>query len=153
VVRIAAEVDMRVRSATNDDLSQLKTLLTASELPVDGVAEHLTDFLVAEDDGHIRGVIGLERYGSHALLRSAAVASSVRGTGVGGRLVNRILERAKSTGVEDLYLLTTTAEKYFPRFGFEETTRAEVPTSVQQSVEFHGACPDTAIVMRRSLSS
>jgi amino-acid N-acetyltransferase len=142
---------MRFRSATKDDLPQLKQLLTSSELPLDGVAENLTDFLVADDGGRITGVIGLERYGSHALLRSVAVAPSARGSGIGGRLVNEILERAKSAGVDDLYLLTTTAEKYFPRFGFEETTRAQVPTSVQESVEFRGACPDTAIVMRRSL--
>jgi amino-acid N-acetyltransferase len=142
---------MRLRTATDEDLSQLKTLLTASELPVDGVAEHLTDFLVAEDAGRITGVIGLERYGSDALLRSAAVVPAARGSGIGGRLVKEIFELAKSAGVEDLYLLTTTAEKYFPRFGFEETTRAEVPAAVQESVEFRGACPDTAIVMRRSL--
>jgi amino-acid N-acetyltransferase len=144
---------MRFRSATIDDLSQLKTLLSASELPVDGVAEHLTDFLVAEDGGHIRGVIGLERYGSHALLRSAVVAPTARGSGIGGQLVKQIFERAKSIGVEDLYLLTTTAQKYFPRFGFEETTRAEVPASVQESVEFRGACPETAIVMRLALGA
>ena len=142
---------MRLRNATDSDLTQVQTLLTASDLPVDGVAEHLADFLVAENNGRIQGVIGLERYGSRGLLRSAVVARDARGSGIGGQLVNKLLERAKSSGVEDLYLLTTTAEKYFPRFGFEATTRAEVPVSVQQSVEFRGACPETAVVMRRSL--
>jgi amino-acid N-acetyltransferase len=142
---------MRFRNATDNDLTQLHTLLTASDLPVDGVAEHLGDFLVAESDGRIQAAIGLERYGTQALLRSAVVAPNVRGSGIGGQLVNKAVELAKSSGVEELYLLTTTAEKYFPRFGFEQTTRAEVPASVQESVEFRGACPDTAIVMHRSL--
>ena len=50
-----------------------------------------------------------------------------------------------------LYLLTTTAEGYFPKFGFERITRAEVPPSVQASVEFATACPASAIVMRKRL--
>ena len=142
---------MRIRSATNSDLLDLESLLTASKLPFDGVAEHVSDFLIAEEDGGVKGAIGLERYGSRALLRSAVVAPEVRGSGIGGQLVNHLLEHAKSSGVDELYLLTTTAEKYFPRFGFEQTTRDDVPSAVKQSVEFRGACPETAVVMRRWL--
>lgn len=143
---------MRIRCATNSDLSQLEILLTGSKLPFDGVAEHVSDFLIAEEDGGVKGAIGLERYGTRALLRSAVVAPEVRGSGIGGQLVTHLLEHAKSNGVEELYLLTTTAEKYFPRFGFQEITREHVPSAVKQSVEFRGACPDTAVVMRRSLA-
>jgi amino-acid N-acetyltransferase len=142
---------MRLRSATVEDLVELESLLSASKLPTAGVADHLADFLVAERDGRIEGVIGLERYGSQGLLRSVVVAPGVRGRGIGDQLVSQLIERARSTGISELYLLTTTAEKYFPRFGFEQTTRAEVPASVQESVEFRGACPDTAFVMRRFL--
>ena len=84
-----------------------------------------------------------------ALLRSAVVSSDNRGTGVGGRLVKQLLERADEQGIEELYLLTTTAEDYFPRFGFTRTTRSAVPDAVKASAEFRGACPDTAVVMTR----
>ena len=50
-------------------------------------------------------------------------------------------------------LLTTTAEKFFPRFGFEQIAREDVPPSVQASVEFTSACPTSAIVMRKRLTS
>ena len=50
-----------------------------------------------------------------------------------------------------LYLLTTTAERYFPKFGFERIERAEVPLSVQTSIEFTSACPSSATVMRKQL--
>ena len=48
-----------------------------------------------------------------------------------------------------MYLLTTTAEGWFPRFGFERIAREEVSEAVRGSVEFGGACPATAAVMRR----
>ena len=48
-----------------------------------------------------------------------------------------------------IYLLTTTAERYFPKFGFEPVARADVPATVQTSIEFTSACPSSATVMRK----
>ena len=76
-----------------------------------------------------------------------------RGTGVGQQLVERLLERAVKDGIDELYLLTTTAEDYFPRFGFARTTRSAVPHAVKASAEFHGACPDSAVVMTRRIAA
>jgi amino-acid N-acetyltransferase len=143
---------MQIRDAAYNDLTAVETLLSASDLPLDGVSENFADFLVAEDNGEIKGAIGLERFGRLALLRSAVVAPPARGSGVGSQLVERLLERARLKGVEELYLLTTTAEQYFPRFGFTRTTRAGVPEPVKTSAEFRGACPDTAVVMTRRLA-
>jgi len=142
---------VKIRRAKSSDLSAVESLLTASDLPTDGVRDNFSGFVVADDNGAIAGAIGLEKYGSVALLRSAVVAPDHRGTGVGRKLVEQLLERAEEAGVDELYLLTTTAEKYFPRFGFTRTTRATVPEAVKASAEFRGACPDTAIVMTRPL--
>jgi len=129
----------------------VEDLLAASDLPTDGVRDNFSGFVVADDDRAIAGAIGLEKYGSVALLRSAVVSPNHRGTGVGRKLVEQLLERAEEAGVDELYLLTTTAEKYFPRFGFTPTTRATVPDAVKASAEFRGACPDTAVVMTRRI--
>jgi amino-acid N-acetyltransferase len=67
--------------------------------------------------------------------------------------VEHILERAEKDGIEELFLLTTTAEDYFPRFGFTRTTRSAVPPAVKASAEFRGACPDTALVMTRRIAT
>jgi amino-acid N-acetyltransferase len=144
---------MRIRNATNADLSAVESLLAASDLPVEGVRDNFSNFIVAEERGAIAGAIGLEKFGSVALLRSAVVAPDNRGSGVGRRLVEQLLERAGRDGIEELYLLTTTAENYFPRFGFARTTRSAVPDAVKASAEFHGACPDTAIVMTRRVGT
>jgi amino-acid N-acetyltransferase len=150
---------MVIRTAVAGDLAAVRQLLGDSGLPVDGVKENFTDFIVAEErngissneSGIIVGAIGIERYGAAALLRSAAVSPGVRGTGLGSRLVKEILERASAQGVRDIYLLTTTAEEYFPKFGFTRASRGEVPEPVKASREFQGACPDTAVVMKRTV--
>ena len=140
---------MRIRNAKESDLSAVERLLSASDLPLDGVRDNFSDFIVAEEDDGIAGAIGLERFGSVALLRSAVVAPEYRGTGIGRQLVEELLERADEEGIDELYLLTTTAENYFPRFGFTRTTRSAVPDAAKKSAEFRGACPDTAVVMSR----
>jgi amino-acid N-acetyltransferase len=144
---------MRIRNATNADLPAVERLLSASNLPLDGVKDNFSNFVVAEDEGEIAGAIGLEEFGAVALLRSAVVSPEHRGSGVGRRLVERLLEGAEVAGIEELYLLTTTAEKYFPRFGFTRTTRSAVPDTVKASPEFQGACPDTAVVMTRRVGA
>jgi amino-acid N-acetyltransferase len=144
---------MRIRNATDVDLSAVEKLLMASDLPLAGVRDNFSSFIVAEEAGEIAGAIGLEEYGSAALLRSAVVSPEHRGSGIGGKLVEQLLEQAEEAGIEELYLLTTTAEKYFPRFGFTPTTRSAVPDSVKASAEFQGACPDTAVVMKRRVGA
>ena len=143
---------MLIRAAVRADYEAVAGLLRAAALPLAGVAPELTDFLVAEERGSIIGAIGLERYGDAVLLRSAVVDPGARGAGVGRLLVRHLLEGARNSGAREAYLLTTTAERYFPRFDFVEITRADVPQAVQASVEFREACPASAVVMRRDLS-
>jgi amino-acid N-acetyltransferase len=144
---------MKIRKAINRDLAAVEGLLSANDLPLDGVKENLSCFIVAEENGRVIGAVGLEKFGSIALLRSAVVSHEHRGSGVGRRLVERILEYAEENGIEELFLLTTTAEDYFPRFGFTRTTRSAVPPAVKASAEFQGACPDTALVMTRRIAT
>ena len=80
-----------------------------------------------------------------------AVDVTERGTGLGVRLTEAAIARARAGRVPALYLLTTTAERFFPRFGFTPITREDVPDSVRSSVEFQSACPASAIVMRKVL--
>jgi amino-acid N-acetyltransferase len=138
---------VELRTASSADLESVFSLLDRSGLPTAGVADNFSQFLVAEADGRLVGVVGLELYGESALLRSAAVEESWRGSGVGRVLVERALDLARERGIEDVYLLTTTAENYFPKFGFVCVRRDEVAQGVQSSVEFRSACPESATVM------
>jgi len=130
----------------------VEALLRAAGLPVDGVADHFASFFVAAHDRGLVAAVGLEVYGEHALLRSLVVAAEARGSGLGSTLTKRAIDEARSRGVRTAFLLTTTAEDFFPRFGFQRTARADVPMDVQNSREFQGACPASAIAMRRELA-
>ena len=143
---------MDLRAARPDDLPAVESLLAAQQLPREGVGAAFTDFIVAEDLDEVIGSIGFERHARHGLLRSAAVRDDWKGKGVGALLVGRLLETAKACGLTDLYLLTTTAADWFPRFGFREISREAVPEPVRSSVEFTSACPSSATVMVRELA-
>jgi len=149
----SAITDVQVRPATPEDLSAVEDLLTRSDLPLDGVRESLRSFVVAEREGKLVGVAGLEECGDDGLLRSIAVDPEWRGRGLGRTLVERVIADAESIGLRALYLLTTTADKYFPTFGFRKTTRDAVPAPVQATAEFSGACPSSATVMKLPLGS
>ena len=128
----------------------IERLLTKSQLPLAGVAESLPGFVVAESDGTIVGTAALEVCCDNALLRSVAVAPEWRSRGLGRALVTRVIADAEARGLRALYLLTTTADRYFPSFGFHEIKRDQVPADVQGAEEFRGACPASAVVMCRS---
>jgi amino-acid N-acetyltransferase len=125
----------------------IERLLETNKLPLVGVREGVDDFLVADRDGAVVGVIGLEIYDDRGLLRSAAVDTDERGTGVGGALVGALIANGRARRLKELVLLTTTAEHWFPRFGFVTISRDETPVAVRQSAEFREACPATATVM------
>jgi N-acetylglutamate synthase-like GNAT family acetyltransferase len=142
-----------VRPARSDDLPAVERLLTDAHLPLDGVAEALPTFFVAEAGGALVGVAGLEVCCDNALLRSVAVEPAWRSHDVGRALVTRVIWEAESRGIHALYLLTTTAERYFPSFGFRRIARDEVPADVRATAEFRSACPASATVMARPLTA
>jgi amino-acid N-acetyltransferase len=144
---------MQIRAATSNDLPAVEQLLRDSALPTVGVKEFISDFLVAEAGKDIVGVVGMEYCCDYGLLRSTAVASTWRSKGLGRQLVEQIIARAESRGIHALYLLTTTAERYFPSFGFAATTRDMVPPEIMATDEFKGACPASAAVMSLQLTA
>ncbi len=137
-----------MRRATSADSDRVQALLNANDLPTDGVAEAINDFIVAEVGDNLIGAIGIELYGRTGLLRSAVVSPERRGQGIGRALVGELLSKSRSMSLESLYLLTTTAEPYFESFGFATVDRSTVPAELNASAELRGACPDTATVMR-----
>ena len=140
-----------VEAATAHDADAVLALLRDNALPNDGLADHWASTIVAGMDGTIVGSAALEIYGEGALLRSVAVAPAWHRRGVGHDLTAAALQMAGERRLPAVYLLTTTAEQFFPKFGFERIERADVPTSVQASVEFTSACPSSATVMRKIL--
>ena len=133
------------------DLPDILALLRRCELLESGVAEAIDDFVVLRNGNELLGCAGLEVYGQHGLLRSVAIQPSARKLGLGRQLVDAVVAAARSRGLCELYLLTTTAPEFFERLGFAPLPRASVPSAIAESWEFRVGCPQSARTMRRAL--
>lgn len=143
-------------SARADDLLTLRELLSAANLPVEGVDGLIPDFIVVRpgnDAGAAPVAAGaVEPCGEAGLLRSVVVHPDARGRGLGRMVTDALIEQAISRRVTALYLLTETAESFFSRIGFEPIERESAPQSIRMSDEFRTLCPDSAVLMRLELS-
>ncbi len=143
--------DVLIDSACPDDLPAIVSLLERGGLPRAGIERHVGTAVVARDGTQVVGCAAVELYGTAGLLRSVAIDPDARGQGLGLRLTDAALALARTRGARTVYLLTETATEFFPRFGFRPIPRDQVAPAVRQSVEFRGACPDTAQAMMAEL--
>ncbi len=143
--------DISLRPARIEDCRAVVDLLAAVHLPPAGASEHWSRFWVAARAGEVLGCAGTEHHEDALLLRSVAVHPSAQGQGLAERLCLQVLEDAAAQGFPEAYLLTTTAEGFFARFGFARVPRSAAPRALRSSPEFQGACPDTAVLMRLAL--
>jgi amino-acid N-acetyltransferase len=142
-----------IRPADGSDLAAVLELLRECDLPAADLALQFGErYVVAHaPQGSLIAVAGIEEYGRCGLLRSVAVAPPWRGQGLGERLARERLDWARRRGLEEVFLLTTCAAAYWPRFGFQEVSRDLVPAKLHESAEWNGACPSSATVMRLPL--
>jgi amino-acid N-acetyltransferase len=143
--------DITVIFAETKDEGSIKNLLLGASLPHEDISKHLNNFLLAKSNDTLVGVVGLELLGESGLLRSLAVASPHRGKGIGKMLYERILAYAHLQKINELYLLTTTAEEYFSKLGFSKVERNSIPKPIQSTAEFHSLCPSTAVCMLKKI--
>ncbi len=135
---------------TQADRTRLLALLDAQQLPVEDIGDH-TRLYGLWQGADLIGSGALEYYGDTALLRSVAVADAVQGRGYGAFITGELERLAYEEGATALILLTTTAEKFFAKRGYEAIDRSEAPAAVRRSSEFAAVCPSTATVMRKAL--
>ncbi len=142
----------RFRESKSEDLGAALQLLEHAGLPIADVsAERLC--LIAESDRGICGVIGREVFRNIALLRSLVVSREARGSGIGAALVARLEALCSADGIEELWLLTIDAERFFASLGFTVRERTEAPPAIQGTEEFSSLCPGDAVLMSKNLSS
>jgi amino-acid N-acetyltransferase len=130
-------------------------LLQSQELPVTDITDitdaHLDHFFFVGSDGSPTGLVGLEIYGADALLRSLVVVENARSKGLGSGLVEHAEQYAGAMSVRSIYLLTTTAEAFFKRLGYERIDRSLAPSSIERTREFASLCPASSAFMTKRL--
>lgn len=100
--------------------------------------EHVQEFWVAEVSGDVVGCGALHvLWEDIAELRTIAVASRVRGLGVGHALVARLIELAVELGLPRVFVLTFET-RFFARHGFVEIDGTPVSTAVFEQMRRSG---------------
>lgn len=143
---------LQIENATPEEKELMVSLLKETDLLTEDLPEGLDNFLLAKEGGALVGVAGLEVFESVGLLRSVAVSPAHQGQGIAGRMVEQLLAVADEQNLHAVYLITTTADHYFNRYGFITVERQHVPEAIQQTRQFSGLCPLSAVVMKRNLS-
>ena len=136
-----------ISNSKPEDIQPILDLLKRENLPVKGVEKYLGNFLSLYSNELLIGTVGLEIYGNKALLRSLAVDKLHQNKGYGKKLCYEIIEKARLENITELYLLTTTAPKFFESIGFVRIPRDSADENVKTSEEFRSLCPSTAVCM------
>ena len=141
-----------VLEARHSDWDAIRELLQAAGLPTDDLrADKLGTFLIATNHDELIGLIGLEIFGRIGLLRSLVVRQQSRSSGIGAALVSEIEARATSSGVEEMWLLTISTQDFFMRHDYLLIEKSLAPLQIRETREFSELCPDTAILMQKTL--
>lgn len=130
----------------------VRRLLSAARLPTDDLTPgHLEHFFACGAQDAPQGVGGIELHGDDALLRSLAVDERARGRGCARAIVAALEAHARKQGARRIYLLTTTAPRFFEGLGYRVVARETAPERVRATPEFAALCPASAVCMAKAL--
>ena len=137
---VASEDLEQLRDATADDVGGIIKLIepleadgTLVKRPRELIEREIDRFVVLEHDGFIFGCAALypfprEQMGELACL---TVHPGYQAFGDGERLMKRIEARAKTAGMEKLFVLTTRAAHFFIKRGYKPATVDDLPHARQ----------------------
>ena len=128
---------IEIRPARTSDIKGIRALIDAFALQrrllnkeTVTLYESVQEFTVAVEDGVVVGCGALHiRWEDLAEVRTVAVAEHLHGKGVGRKILEAIIARAKTIGVERIFCLTFETE-FFGSLGFKEIQGTPVEPEV-----------------------
>ena len=124
--------DVTVRPARHEDVHGIQMCIApfvkhGKILPrtLDELSQLIDYYFVAEHDGKIVGCAVLEVYSKKlSEIRSLAVSSEAHGSGIGKKLVEACIERAKAENILEVMAISSD-ERFFRSCGFDFTLPGE----------------------------
>jgi amino-acid N-acetyltransferase len=141
-------VNLTLKLAINEEFDIALKLLENNQLPTSDIGDNVELYTVY-DHQNLIGTIGLEAFKSEGLLRSVCLDFEVQNKGYGSQMLAIFEEKIREKGIQNLYLLTTTAQKFFQKNNYQTISREDVSEAIRQTAEFKGVCPSSAIVMKK----
>ena len=120
-------MSVTIRPATTADIKTIRHIIDVNkasrrilEKETVTLYETVQEFVVAEVDGEVVGCGALHvLWEDLAEVRTVGVEDNVRGKGVGHKILEELIERAKKIGVKRIFCLTFETD-FFGRHGFKE---------------------------------
>ena len=130
-----------IRPAKTSDVKAIRELVDSYAAPGQMLSketvtlfESVQEFTVAESDGVIVGCGALHiLWEDLAEVRTVAVEKSFHKQGIGHKILEAIIQRARELGVDRIFCLTFQTE-FFGRHGFEEIHGTPVDPDVYQQL-------------------
>jgi amino-acid N-acetyltransferase len=130
-----------IRPARTSDVKAIRELVDSYAAPGKMLTketvtlfESVQEFTVAEEDGAIVGCGALHiLWEDLAEVRTVAVKQGRQKEGIGHKILERVIERAREVGVQRIFCLTFQTE-FFGRHGFEEIHGTPVDPDVYQQL-------------------
>jgi len=116
---------------------------------LEGEIEHGVEFWGYEEDGELLGIMGIQRLGEVDLIRHAYVLPASQGEGVGGALLEHLMEKAERPVLVGTWAAAEWAIGFYRRHGFEQVS----PVRKDELVRRHWNIPErqieTSVVLAR----
>jgi len=141
---------MNIVPASQNNFSAAIRLLEKNNLPTEDINPGTQLFVIEEKD-NVVGTVAVEYNFNEALLRSLSVSEEKRNAGIGLILVQFIEDYVQKQGVRSIYLLTTTAENFFLKRGYQKIDRSAVPDFIKNTKEYSVLCSSSSALMQKAL--
>lgn len=126
-LRAAKTTDVRGIRILIDTYAPQRLLLSKETVTL---YESVQEFTVAVEDGQVIGCGALHiLWEDLAEVRTVAVAETYRGQGIGHRILEAVVQRAREIGIKRIFCLTFETD-FFGRHGFEEIQGTPVDPEV-----------------------
>lgn len=132
---------VRFRRAEAADVPVIAQLISSAHLPPLFIEEFLEGFVIADHEGDMIGVGGVELYDDSCFLRSIVVHSEAQGLGLGRRMSELLIEAAKAAGARDVYLFTQDAWPFWLKLGFTDISPEAWKAPAQQTWQYRFVAP------------
>ena len=122
-----------IRCANKEDLGALREFLTRANLGTEGLTEETVEYflLLEDEDGTIKGTLGIEALAECGLLRSLVVSPGQAEKDI-VLLITQMMQLAKEKGMRSLFLATNkgVALPFFELLGFVKVGRDQLPAEL-----------------------
>jgi len=121
-------------------------------MPAAELAHEIADgveFWVAEEDGHLLGVMGLQDRGEVALIRHAYVAPKAQRKGVGTRLLRCVQDLTRKRILVGTWAAASWAIEFYQRNGFTLVSNAQKDDLLQKYWSIPARQVETSVVLAR----